>query len=107
MTNKITKQQAIRSLAPDLTYTLHPDGKIELANIDGQENKGVIPSDEAITAEMAKLQAEYDAQEYIRQRKAEYPDFREYLDAIVKGDDTQKQKYIDDCLAVKAKYPKS
>ncbi len=56
---------------------------------------------------MAKLQAEYDAQEYIRQRKAEYPDFREYLDAIVKGDDTQKQKYIDDCLAVKAKYPKS
>jgi len=30
----------------------------------------------------------------------------DYLDAIVKGDDAQKQKYIDDCLAVKEKYPK-
>ncbi len=30
----------------------------------------------------------------------------DYLDGIVKGDDTQVQKYIDDCLAVKAKYPK-
>jgi len=39
-------------------------------------------------------------------RANEYPDFREYLDGIVKGDDAQIQKYINDCLAVKAKYPK-
>ena len=39
-------------------------------------------------------------------RANEYPDFKEYLDGIVKGDDTQIQKYINDCLAVKAKYPK-
>jgi hypothetical protein len=39
-------------------------------------------------------------------RAKEYPDFREYLDGIVKGDDAQIQKYINDCLAVKAKYPK-
>ena len=39
-------------------------------------------------------------------RQREYPDYREYLDAIVKGDEAQKQKYINDCLAVKAKYPK-
>jgi hypothetical protein len=31
----------------------------------------------------------------------------DYLDAIVKGDDIAKQKYIDDCLAVKLKYPKN
>jgi hypothetical protein len=30
----------------------------------------------------------------------------DYLDAIVKGDEQQKQAYIDACLAVKAKYPK-
>ena len=30
----------------------------------------------------------------------------DYLDAIVKDDDTQKQKYIDDCKAVKTKYAK-
>jgi hypothetical protein len=39
-------------------------------------------------------------------RANEYPDFREYLDGIVKGDNAQVQKYINDCLAVKAKYPK-
>jgi hypothetical protein len=39
-------------------------------------------------------------------RVNEYPDFKEYLDGIVKGDDAQIQKYINDCLAVKAKYPK-
>ena len=40
-------------------------------------------------------------------RANEYPDFKEYLDGIVKGDDAQIQKYINDCLAVKAKYPKN
>jgi len=39
-------------------------------------------------------------------RAKEYPDFKEYLDGIVKGDDAQIQKYINDCLAVKVKYPK-
>lgn len=39
-------------------------------------------------------------------RANEYPDFREYLDGIVKGNNAQVQKYINDCLAVKAKYPK-
>lgn len=43
---------------------------------------------------------------YSELRAAEYPDFREYLDGIVKGDQTQVQAYIDACLAVKAKYPK-
>ena len=47
------------------------------------------------------------AMTYADKRRAEYPDYREYLDAIVKGDEAQKQKYIDDCLAVKAKYPKN
>jgi hypothetical protein len=39
-------------------------------------------------------------------RAKKYPDFREYLDGIVKGDQAQIDKYIADCLAVKAKYPK-
>ncbi len=43
---------------------------------------------------------------YADKRKFAYPDFGEYLDAIVKGDDAQLQKYIADCLAVKQQYPK-
>ena len=39
-------------------------------------------------------------------RANEYPSMSEYLDGIVKGDQAQIDKYIADCLAVKAKYPK-
>lgn len=39
-------------------------------------------------------------------RANEYPPMSDYLDGVVKGDQTQIQAYIDACLAVKAKYPK-
>jgi hypothetical protein len=45
--------------------------------------------------------------EYVVLRRTEYPDIREYIDAVVKGDQEQLQLYIEKCLAVKAKYPKS
>ena len=64
------------------------------------------PTREEVEAEVARLQQEWDATEYQRQRAPEYPDFKEYLDGIVKGDQAQIQSYIDKCLAVKAKYPK-
>lgn len=41
-----------------------------------------------------------------RNRLNEYPPPDDYLDGIVKGDQAQIDKYIADCLAVKAKYPK-
>ena len=43
---------------------------------------------------------------YAQKRAAEYPPMTDYLDGIVKGDQTQIDKYIADCQAVKAKYPK-
>lgn len=43
---------------------------------------------------------------YAQLRAREYPDFRDYLDGIVKGDQAQVQAYIDACLAIKEKYPK-
>jgi predicted GTPase len=62
---------------------------------------------------IAQLNAlEYQANEVERlnlvksNRANEYPDFKDYLDGIVKGDQAQIDKYIADCLAVKAKYPK-
>ncbi len=64
-----------------------------------------IPANE-ILAKQQELIAEYNAKQYQRDRAKEYPDFKEYLDGIVKGDNAQVQKYINDCLAVKAKYPK-
>ncbi len=43
---------------------------------------------------------------YAQLRAAEYPDYRDYLDGVVKGDQAQIDAYITACLAVKAKYPK-
>lgn len=43
---------------------------------------------------------------YQQLRSAAYPPISDYLDGIVKADLKQQQTYIDDCLAVKEKYPK-
>jgi len=43
---------------------------------------------------------------YAELRVREYPPIANYVDGIVKGDQAQIDKYIADCLAVKAKYPK-
>lgn len=43
---------------------------------------------------------------YADLRRAAYPPTADYLDGIVKGDQNQVKKYIEDCLVVKAKFPK-
>ena len=76
-------------------------------------NVVVIRGDEAFDAEgnavsydEAAVQAYIDSQVYIEKRQREYPPITDYLDAVVKGDQAQIDKYIADCNAVKAKYPK-
>lgn len=43
---------------------------------------------------------------YADKRKNEYPPIEDYIDGVVKGNQTQIDEYIAKCLAVKAKYPK-
>ena len=43
---------------------------------------------------------------YKAARRAEYPDFIEYIDGIVKGDQQQIDNYIQKCRTIKEKYPK-
>lgn len=45
--------------------------------------------------------------DYQIQREMEYPPMADYLDGLVKGDQTQINTYIAACQAVKAKYPKA
>jgi hypothetical protein len=45
-------------------------------------------------------------QRILELRAEAYPPMSDYLDGVVKGDQAQIDKYIADCLAVKAKYPK-
>jgi hypothetical protein len=53
------------------------------------------------------VQAYVDAHAYIAKRASEYPPITDYIDGVVKGDQAQIDKYIADCLAVKARHPKS
>jgi hypothetical protein len=76
-------------------------------------NVAVIRGDDAfdadgnpVTYDETAVQAYMDAHAYIAKRQAEYPPFTDYLDGIAKGDQAQINKYIADCQAVKAKYPK-
>ena len=65
---------------------------------------GKTPTQEEIDAEVKRVQAEYDAQEYARNRQAEYPPWNEQLDKIF-HDGVAKWK-SEMVQPVKDKYPK-
>jgi len=88
--------KAIRALHPEVVKVEETNDSITAYDADNN----------IVAWDKTAADAWVDPNAYKYQRADEYPDFKEYLDAIVKGDDTQKQAYIDACLAVKAKYPK-
>jgi hypothetical protein len=64
----------------------------------------VVLDESAITTEIARLQAEYDAQEYARNRQDEYPPMADQLDYMFhNGFDKWKEDIVQ---PVKDKYPK-
>jgi len=81
-------------------YTLYPNAVRTVGDVaydaDGNE----------VAYDKDAVQAYVDAHAYIAKRTAEYPPITDYIDGVVKGDQAQIDKYIADCLAVKAKYPK-
>ena len=99
---------AVISLRPGAQWELRGDtyeciNWLEKPVYEGGQKK---PTKAEVEAEVARLQKEWEDTEYQRLRAKEYPDIKEYLDGLVKGDTEQMQAYIDACLAVKAKYPK-
>ena len=103
--------EALISLKPGALWSLNGDeynGLIwnEPPVWEGGQKK---PTREEVEEEVARLQAEYEAKEYQRQRAPEYPDLREFVDAYYwaqKGDETKMNEYITKCDAVKDMYPK-
>ena len=94
---------ALHSLHPGTTWVLRGSDYAGLEWLDVQVDK---PAEATLIAERDRLQKAYDALDYQRKRATEYPPATDYLDAVVKGDKTQMQRYIDACLAVKARHPK-
>ena len=94
---------ALQSLRPAAQWVLRGDSYDGLEWLDTTQTK---PTESEVLAEVARLESEWNATEYQRLRAAEYPPITNYIDGVVKGDQAQIDKYIADCLAVKAKYPK-
>ena len=59
-----------------------------------------------VEIDMALVDAWQDPEAYKYARAKEFPPITDYIDGVVKGDQAQIDKYIADCLAVKAKYKK-
>ena len=98
MTDLVT---AIKTLRPNSSFSV--EGEI----INWGDTNNAQPTQQEIDDKIAELQAEYDAQEYARNRLFEYPSWQEQMDMQywdAKNGTTTWQEAIE---AVKTKYPKS
>jgi uncharacterized small protein (DUF1192 family) len=93
----IDKTHALQSLRPGAQWVLRGD------DLEWMDTEQTQPTEAELTAEVARLQAEYEAKEYQRQRAAAYPSIADQLDTIYhEGIDAWKAEIA----AVKTEYPK-
>ena len=59
-----------------------------------------------VEIDLDAVNAWQDPDAYKIARAKEYPPITDYIDGVVKNDQAQIDKYIADCLAVKARFPK-
>jgi len=98
MSKIMTINDAMVSLYPKENWMMYGD------RLDWLEKNKAEPTKEELDAEVIRLQAEYDAQEYARNRQAEYPSIQDLVVALYDTDD--KADIEAKRAAVKAKYPK-
>jgi len=93
----MNKANALQSLRPMAQWVLRGDS---LEWLDTEQTQ---PTEAEITAEVARLQAAYDAKAYSRSRATAYPSIADQLDQIYhEGLDAWKATI----LAVKEEFPK-
>ena len=93
----IKKVDAIKSLNKDSQFVIR-GGELEWLSPNIPQ-----PTESEIQAEITRLQAEYEANEYQRQRASAYPSIADQLDKIYhEGIDAWKAQIA----AVKEQYPK-
>lgn len=91
---------ALQSLCPGAEWVLRGN---EYSGLEWLDTKQAQPSEAEIAAEVVRLQAEYDANQYQRDRAAEYPSFADQFDLLFHGGYDAWKAAIQ---AVKDKYPK-
>lgn len=93
--------KALHNLRPFAVWTIN--GEHEYSNLVWLDLNQTKPTEEEVASEVARLQAEYNAKEYQRQRASEYPSFADQFDLLYHGGYDAWKAAID---AVKTKYPK-
>jgi len=92
---------AIQSLRPNAEFVVREN--VDIKWLDTEQTQ---PTQPEIDAEILRLQAEYDAQEYARLRKADYPNIAEQLDMQYWDSVNGTSIWQEAINAIKAKYPK-
>ena len=84
-----------------------PEGRPETINDILHTLKGIKdPSKEFLETELKKQQDEFDANQYQRDRKYNYPNYKEQLDLMYWDKVNGTEKWKEAISAVKAKFPK-
>ena len=124
MDNNIKFVKAISNIRPDTEYTFNDEITTEehfntirwKTGVDGNTSISttVNPQAEltwsAVSAEMDRVQAEYDAQDYARNREITYPQLKEFAEAYTEkeigGDDAKWNEYVTKYNKVRTDNPK-
>jgi hypothetical protein len=105
---EFTFVDALTSLRPGSEW--YCQSPLTLENVVWQDTVNVIPSQQECDAEILRLQAEYDAKEYQRQREPNYPPIADQLDmlwhAIDNGTLNKSSDFYTSLKSIKEQYPK-
>jgi hypothetical protein len=95
----ITTAEALQSLKPNAEWVLRGD---ELEWLDSEQTE---PTALELSNEVTRLQAEYDSQEYARNRKKEYDQLNQF-EMQFNDDRDGTTTWVDKINEIKARYPK-
>jgi uncharacterized small protein (DUF1192 family) len=96
----ITKANALHSLRPGAQWVLRGD---ELEWLDTEQTQ---PTDAEIAAEITRLEADYAAKKYQRDRAKAYPSLAEQMDMQYWDSINGTTVWADTIAAIKAQFPK-
>ena len=70
-------------------------------------NKELVFTESELTAEITRLETEYDTQEYARNRQKDYPSTGDQMDMMYKDTKNSTTTHTDAVESVKTKWPKN
>jgi hypothetical protein len=95
---------ALNAVCPNATWVLNEP--FQYANLRWLDESKIKPTEAEVMAEVVRIQAQYKATEYQRNRASEYPSIQEQLDMQYWDSVNGTTVWQDTINAIKAKYPK-